>query len=69
MKKTIAALFAVASAAVFAGDLLISFSTPGPDKYADGTQVLDGEYYSLVYTKADGSQEVVLNFGGIVGVT
>lgn len=69
MKKTIAIFCAVMSTAVFAagGDLLISFSTPGPDKYADGTQVLDGEYYSLVYTKADGSQEVVLNFGGVVG--
>lgn len=66
MKKTIAALFAVASAAVFAGmnDLLISFSTPGPDKYADGTTVLDGECYSLVYTKADGSQETVLSYAG-----
>ena len=38
MKKTIAVLFAIASAAAFAGmnDLIVSFSTPGPDKYADG---------------------------------
>ena len=66
MKKTIAALFAVASAAVFAGmnDLMISFSTPGTDMYADGTPVLDGECYSLVYTWEDGSQEVVLSYAG-----
>ena len=64
MKKTIAVLFALASVAAFAGvkDLLVSFSTPGPDKYADGTEVKVGECYSLVYTKADGSQEIVLNY-------
>jgi len=64
MKKTIAVLFAIASAAAFAGmnDLIVSFSTPGPDKYADGTEVQVGECYSLVYTKADGSQEIVLNY-------
>lgn len=62
MKKTIAALFVLLSAAVFAGanDLLIMFYTPGPDKYADGSVVLDGERYSLVYTAADGTQTSVL---------
>ena len=34
-------------------DTLISFSTPGPDKYADGTDVLAGECYALVWS-ADG---------------
>ena len=64
MKKTIAVLFALASAAAFAGvnDLLISFSTPGPDKYADGSEVQVGECYSLVGTKDDGTQDVVLNY-------
>ncbi len=64
MKKTIAVLSALVSAAAFAvgNDLLVSFSTPGPDKYADGTEVQAGECYSLVYTKADGSQEVVVNY-------
>ena len=64
MKKTIAVLFAFASAVAVAGmnDLLVSFSTPGPDKYADGTDVKVGECYSLVYTKADGSQEIVVNY-------
>ena len=32
-------------------DTLISFSTPGPDKYADGTDVLPGECYALVWSK------------------
>lgn len=64
MKKTLFALFAVASAAVFAGkdDLLVTFSTPGTDTYADGKTVLAGEAYALVYTKADGSQETVLTY-------
>ena len=64
MKKTIAVLFAIASAAAFAGmdDLLISFYTPGPDKYADGTEVQVGECYSLVGTKDDDTQDVVLNY-------
>ena len=60
MKKTIAALFAIASAAVFAGinEVRITFSTPGQDKYADGTTVLDGEWYALVCTKGD-TKEIV----------
>ena len=34
---------------------LMTFSTVGPDCYADGTTVLDGEYYALVYqTEAAG---------------
>lgn len=63
MKKTIAVFAAILSAAVFAGanDLLIMFSTPGPDKYADGTTVLDGESYALVWTAADGAQTTVLS--------
>jgi len=32
-------------------DTLISFSTPGPDKYADGSDVLAGECYALVWSK------------------
>lgn len=65
MKKTIAVLFALLSAAVFAGanDLLVLFYTQGPDKYADGTTVLDNECYALVYTK-DGQQETVLVYPG-----
>lgn len=61
MKKTIAALFAILSAAVFAGagDVLITFSTPGPDTYADGSPVLTNETYGLFYTDAQGVQDPV----------
>lgn len=40
------------SRAIFAGaidDVALRFSTPGPDRYADGTIVLDGECYALVW--------------------
>jgi hypothetical protein len=62
MKKTlsaIAALFAVSAAFGAANDTLLTFSTPGVDRYADGRRVLDGECYALVWTK-DGA-----TFGGI----
>jgi len=45
----IAALFACAAFAA-QNDALVSFSTPGPDTYADGTVVLDGECYALVWS-------------------
>lgn len=32
-------------------DSILAFSTPGPDKYADGTRVLNGESYALVWQK------------------
>lgn len=38
----------------FAGgldDVCISFCTKGPDRYADGSTVLDGECYALVWSK------------------
>ncbi len=38
-----------ASAAV--GDLKFRFSSPGPDRYADGSDVLPGECYALVWTR------------------
>ena len=62
MKKTIAALAVLVSAAVFAGtdDLLITFSTPGPDKYADGSVVLDGESYALVWTPNAGGDSLTV---------
>lgn len=53
MKKTLVSAFAaVVSATAFAGmnDIVISFSTPGPDKYSDGATVCDGERYALVWT-------------------
>ena len=32
-------------------DTILTFSTQGPDTYGDGTTVLDGERYALVWTK------------------
>ena len=56
-------VFCLLSSALFAAqnDTLIVFSTPGPDTYRDGTTVLDGESYALVWT-ANGS-----TFGGLTG--
>ena len=56
MKKlTLMAILAVAASATLpAGqdNLLMKFSTPGPDTYADGkTPVADGECYALVWVK------------------
>ena len=52
MKKLIASLAIVASACAFAAptDTSVLFSTVGPDKYADGTIVVDGECYALVWS-------------------
>lgn len=53
MNKKLAFLSAVLMAAVgFAGmeNVVITFQSAGPDKYLDGTTVVDGEYYALVWT-------------------
>jgi len=52
MKKLLIGFCLVAGSLAFAGvdNVTIAFSTPGPDKYADGTTVLDGEKYALVWT-------------------
>ena len=61
MKKSVAVLFSVLSAAAFAGmdNVVVTFSSVGPDTYKDGTTVVDGESYALVWTP-DGA-----TFGGI----
>ena len=54
MKKTLLMIAAVATCVTLqAGqdNLLMTFSTPGPDKYADGSAVKDGESYALVWVK------------------
>ena len=43
----------------------LTFSTPGPDKYADGTTVLDGECYALVWS-SDGVFEGLTADGKVV---
>jgi len=59
------AIAATASVAAFAGmnNVVISFSTPGPDKYSDGTTVLDGERYALVWTPS-GEEFAGINANG-----
>lgn len=55
MKKLIASLAIVASACAFAAptDTSVLFSSVGPDKYADGTIVVDGECYALVWSAGE----------------
>lgn len=68
MKKTVCTILAaLAAIAAFAGsedDTTITFKTEGPDLYKDGTTVLNGEFYALVWVangaafkgfKADGT--------------
>ena len=52
MKKILMMLAMAATGAALAGqdNLLATFSTKGPDCYADGTVVKDGESYALVWT-------------------
>ena len=48
-----AALLGGSAAAAVSEDAgIIGFSTKGPDRYADGTTVLDGEVYALVWTRS-----------------
>ncbi len=42
-------LAASVSACAAVNDLVLTFSSTGPDRYQDGTQVLDGECYALVW--------------------
>ncbi|MBQ3806632.1 MAG: hypothetical protein II840_01610 [Kiritimatiellae bacterium] len=52
MKSIIAGFALMLVGAAFADDtgLIVSFSSPGPDTYADGNTVVDGECYALVWT-------------------
>ena len=51
MKMLIAGfVLALAGMATAAMDTVLTFSTVGPDRYADGTDVVDGECYALVWT-------------------
>ena len=55
MKKTlVAGLVGLLAAASFASkdNVVITFCSQGPDTYADGSNVLDGETYALVWTPA-----------------
>ena len=50
--SVIAPLAVLAATDDFPGDRLLSFSTPGPNRYSDGTIVPDGECYALVWSPA-----------------
>ena len=60
-EKFLSSFFILTSSLLFgaANDVVLTFSTSGPDTYADGTGVVDGESYALIWTK-NGS-----TFGGI----
>lgn len=47
-------------------ELTLPISTPGPDTYADGTSVLVGETYLLVYVSQDHSFQGILTDGTLV---
>ena len=64
-KSVIAGIAGLVCAAAFAGkdNVLVSFSTPGIDTYADGSRVEDGECYALIWTKS-GTEFVGINADG-----
>ena len=64
-KSVIAGIAGLACAAAFAGmdNVLVTFSTPGIDTYADGSRVEDGECYALVWTPS-GSTFAGINADG-----
>ena len=56
MKRITTCIMAMMTAFAFADgadDAVVTFSTRGPDRYADGATVMDGECYALVWS-ADG---------------
>lgn len=69
MKKLMTlGIAAFAAGAVFAAanDVVVTFSTPGPDTYADGTKVVDGEKYALCWSE-DFSQFKINSDGTATG--
>jgi hypothetical protein len=70
MKKLLFIFFSLTVAAsVFGADslsqLTMTISTPGPDCYKDGSRVLDGETYLLVYLKTNAAFKGVLMNGSL----
>lgn len=65
MKKIMFLITGLLATAAFAGmnNVVVTFSTQGPDKYADGSTVLDGECYALVWTP-DGAEFAGINADG-----
>jgi hypothetical protein len=73
MKQTLSILLGVALAATAFGDslkqLTMTVSTDGPDLYADGSQVLPGETYLLVYVDEGKTFDGVLADKRLVNTT
>lgn len=65
MKKLslLIAASAMATCAFAATPVQVFFSSTGPDKYADGTDVLDGEIYAFVWV-AEGAEFAGINYDG-----
>lgn len=65
MKQLLAMMLAVSAAVAMAGmdNLVLTFSSTGPDVYKDGTTVRDREYYALVWTP-DGAEFAGINADG-----
>ncbi len=56
----------MAAGAFAATPSYVTFSSTGPDKYADGTTVLDGEIYALVWVKTGATFEGLTADGALV---
>ena len=69
MKKSLIVILAAAAFPLLAGqdNLLATFSTKGPDCYADGTVVKDGECYALVWTHTNAVFQGITVDGKAVG--
>ena len=70
MRKIMLFACAVVSAGISLAaqnDALVTFSTKGPDRYADGEVVLDGERYALVFTPTGSSGAVFSADGSVEG--
>ncbi len=68
MKKILAVCVCAVAATAFAAveDMVLTFSSTGPDRYADGTVVMDGERYALVWQPAGATGKVSILATGAV---
>jgi len=73
MKQTLALtaglLLGISASAAGLSQLTLTLSTPGPDLYGDGTPVLVGETYLLVYVKEGATFQGVRSDGSLVDAT
>lgn len=72
MRHSVISMVALATTLVATAaseDSLLTFSTPGPDTYLDGSPVLDGECYALIWTKKGVTFEGINADGSLVNPT